>query len=284
MVVERDPLFFVCAQDAHQGYNQHTDYALVDFEGKPILRQDEQMIGEFTGDLMMLRYPEQIWLVDHTKYQNWEIYITSNRVILVKDLEFPGNFEFFDHIDNYGRLVILHPTEEIDVDDFFDMLGKGKRKIRDFRLVFQIAVSRISSIMLSKSPLNQVECVDFWYQDSEDWNNQTQIQLFPRQLEPGQILQVGIKLQQIALREKLLLLDQKHKTDPGWEAENFQTYVAALKRLVVKPDFLAMGSAKITEDTANPIILQPHSLVWNQDAFASTYDGEGDPKVLDLSY
>jgi hypothetical protein len=129
-----------------------------------------------------------------------------------------------------------------------------------------------------------VECIDFFYQDNKKTDESTQIQIFPKGLTKENIIKVGVKIQEASLHEKIACLKKKHEKYPKWEAEEFNTFISALTRLALKPDFLAMGSAELDEDSFNPIILQPHSLVWEVDTFSNNYDGESSPRKIDLSY
>lgn len=285
MVKDRDPMFFICKKDAHTGYTDQPDFALVNPTGEPILRTGEYLLGPFNADIMMLRLPEQVWLVNNMEVQDWKVYLTTARLILIKDVVFPGAFEFYDQVDRYGKLAVLHPTEEITLNQFFSMLeGKNRKKLDDFKLIVQIALTRISSISLSKINSTDVECVDFFYQDSKNKEESTQIQIFPKGIQKNDIIKIGIKMQEASLREKIECLKKKHEVHPEWEREDFNTFLTALNRLVVKPDFLAMGSAEMDEDSFNPIILQPHPLVWDTDTFSGVYDGESVPRKIDLSY
>ncbi len=285
MAKDRDPIFFICKKDAHAAYFDQPDFALVNPAGEPILRTGEFLLGPFMADVMMLRLPEQVWLVNNMEVHDWKVYLTSARLILVKDVVFPGALEFYDQVDRYGKLAVLHPTEEISLNQFFSMLeGKQRKRLDDFKLVVQIAITRISSISLSKINSTAVECVDFFYQDSKIKEETTQIQIFPKEIQSKDIIKIGVKLQEAALREKIECLKKKHEVHPEWEREDFNTFLTALNRLVVKPDFLAMGSAEMDEDSFNPIVLQPHPLVWDTDTFSSVYDGESVPRKIDLSY
>lgn len=285
MAKDRDPMFFICKKDAHAGYSDHPDFVLVNPAGDPILRTGEILIGPFRADVMMLRYPEQVWLINNMEVHDWNVYFTSTRLIFTKDVVFPGAFEFYDQVDRYGKLGILHPTEEISLDKFFSILdGRNRKMLDDFKVTMQIALTRIPSISLSKINSTNVDCIDFFYEDSKNREESTQIQIYPKDLDPKDIIKIGIKLQEVSLREKLECLKKKHEVHPEWEREEYNTFISGLQRLVMKPDFLAMGSAELNEESFNPIVFQPHPLVWNTDTFSNTYDGESNPRKIDLSY
>jgi hypothetical protein len=283
MCANRDPFFIACNHATHEGYTDEPDYTLLDPTGNLILRSNETIIQEFSGDFMMLRYPEQRWLINNEKIQNWSIILTSERLVGIKPVLFPGAFEFFDHIETYGKFAGLHPTEELTIDQFFGWLGKKKKNLNSFSLTFQLAFTRISMISCIKMMTPEISGIEFWYEDGPN-KSQTQIQIFAPTLSGKQIYDIGVQLQGSSLNEKMMCLKKKHEIDPTWEVENYNTYLASIKRLVTAPDFLAMGSGTLDSDSYDPVSFQPHPIIWSKEIFARSMDGTEPIRVINLKY
>jgi hypothetical protein len=281
-VENRDPLFLACYNGNHDAYKDDPHFTLTDEKGNLVLRTGEQIILKFEGDFMMLRFPEQKWLINNETIQNWTIYLTTERLVGAKNILFKGAFEFFDHIETNGRFAGLHPTEEISIKQFFHWLGKEDRMLMKYTAVFQVAFTRISSVSCIKLIGTDPGAIDLWYDDAPN-ASQTEIQIHPHGMNPKQIYQLGVKIQEVSLREKEKCLLKKHQQNPRWEANNFNTYLAAIQRLVRAPDFLAMGSGNMDADSFDPISFQPHVVVWPEDIFERT-PSITDPRIVNLSY
>jgi hypothetical protein len=260
---DRDPLFIACFNGNHQGYKDDPEFTLIDEKGQLLLRTGEQILAQFGGNIMMLRYPEQRWLINPETTPDWTIIFTTERIAILKRVVFNGAFEFFDHIETFGKFAGLHPTDEIKIDEFFHWLGQKDKRLQKFTLCFQLAYSRISMVSCIKTTGTDVSGIDFWYDDAPN-NSQSGFQLYPLGHSPKQIYDLGVQLNGAILKQKLQCLEKKHQLDPSWEMENYNSYLAATQRLVTAPDFLSMGSGTIESESYDPITFQPHSLVWNQ--------------------
>jgi hypothetical protein len=279
----RDPLFLACFNGDHSGYKDDSQFTLTDPQGNLLLRTNEQLLTKFEGDFMMLRFPEQRWLINNETIQNWTIYITSERIVGIKKILFAGAFEFFDHLETYGKFAGLHPTEEITIKQFFAWLGKGDKNLAKFSAAFQIAYTRLSSVSCLKLMGTDVSAVDLWYDDAPG-GSQTEIQIHPHGMNPRQIYDLGVQIQGLSLKEKELCLIKKHELEPMWEQKEFNTYLAAIQRLVKAPDFLAMGSGTLDSESWDPISFQPHVVVWAEDVFARSFKGPEPVRIVNLSY
>jgi hypothetical protein len=283
MVTDRDPLFLACFNAAHEGYKDEPDYALTNPQGTLLLRTNESIVAQFNGNFMFLRYPEQMWLINPEKVQSWNIYFTTERIIGIKSVFFPGSFEFFDHIETHGKFAGLHPTEEMTINQFFKLLGQNDKKLNQFSLIFQLAYTRISMISCVKLMSPDVAGIEFWYEDGPN-ASQTQIHIYPAGMASRQIYDLGVKLQGASLKEKEFCLQKKHQLDPAWEPENYNTFLAGIQRLVRAPDFLAMGSGTLDNDSYDPITFQPHPILWAQDVFSRSMKGSEPIRIVNLKY
>jgi hypothetical protein len=278
----RDPFFLACFNGNHNAYKDDPQFTLSDSQGNLVLRTGEQILMKFEGDFMMLRFPEQKWLINNEKIQNWTIYITTERIVGAKNILFKGAFEFFDHIETNGKFAGLHPTDEISIKQFFQWLGKEDRTLNKFTAIFQIAYTRISSVSCIKLIGTEPSAIDLWYDDASN-ASQTEIQIHPHGMTPKQIYEVGIKIQEASLKEKEKCLLKKHQQNPAWEANNYNTYLAAIQRLIKAPDFVAMGSGTMEADSFDPISFQPHVIVWADEIFYRT-PTIPNPRIVNLSY
>lgn len=280
---DRDPLFIACFHASHEGYKDDVQFTLIDNNGELLLRSGEQLISRFIGDIMMLRYPEQKWLVNNETIHDWVIYFTSERIVAAKKVLFQGAFEFFDHIENNGKFMGLHPTDEIKIDTFFHWLGQKEKRLKACTLTFQLANTRINMISCIKLASPELAGVECWYDDAPN-ASQTLIQFYPKDMEQKAIFQLGVNLQGASTKEKLRCLEKKHILDPGWEPNEYNTYLAATQRLVNAPDFLAMGSGSLESESFEPITFQPHSIVWDTDVFLRSITGKENIRIVNLKY
>ncbi len=285
MATNRDPFFFACAHATHEGYSDDPEFALVNPEGELLLRTGEKIIKKMRGHFVMLRYPEERWLVQQEKFQSWDIYITSERVVGIHPVLFPGAFEVYDWLEEYGKFAGLHPTDQIEINQFFRWINKKDKILKNFSLIFQLANTRISSVSCIKMMGTDPSAVEFWYDDAPN-ASQTRMYIYP---EPGKmtgedLFNLGVAINGSALIEKERCLKKKHQIDPTWEAEEYNTHLAALQRLVRAPDFLAMGSPGLDDESFNPISFQPHPVQWCQEVFERTMDGTETIRIINLKY
>ncbi len=278
----RDPLFIACFNGNHDAYKDDPQFTLINTQGELILRTGEQLLSHFLGDIMMLRFPEQRWLINNETIHDWHFYLTSERLVVTKKVMFSGAFEFFDHIETYGRFAGLHPTDEITIDQFFQWLEHKDKTLIKFTLAFQFAYTRCSMVSCIKTTSTFVNGIEFWYEDAPD--SQTEVQVFPGQMDPKSIYNIGVQFQGAALKHKLQCLQKKHQLDPEWEMENYNTYLASIQRLANAPDFLAMGSGSLDSDSFDPITFQPHPINWDSEVFARFMNGTEDIRIINLKY
>jgi hypothetical protein len=278
----RDPLFIACFNGNHEGYKDDPQYTLINSQGELILRTDEQLLFHFFGDIMMLRFPDQRWLINNETIHDWGFYLTTERLVVTKKVLFSGAFEFFDHIETYGKFAGLHPTEEISINQFFHWLEHKDKFLQQFTLAFQLAYTRCSMVSCIKTTSTQVNGVECWYEDAPD--SQTEIQIFPSGLDPKAIYNFGVQLQGASLKEKLRCIQKKHQLDPNWEIENYNTYLTSIQRLANAPDFLAMGSGTTDSDSFDPITFQPHPINWDTDVFTRSLTGNENIRIINLKY
>ena len=99
-----------------------------------------------------------------------------------------------------------------------------------------------------------------------------------------EVFDLGVLLQGAVLKQKVKCLKKKHEIDPTWEAEDYHTLLAATQRLVKAPDFLAMGSPSLDDESFNPISFQPHPIQWCDEVFYRSMDGSEPIRIIDLKY
>lgn len=280
----RDPFFIACFNGDHSAYKDDPQFTLIDTKGELVLRTNEQMLSRFNANLMLLRYPEQKWIINPETIQNWTCYFTTERIVIAKKVLFDGAFEFFDHIETNGKFAGLHPTDEISIGQFFHWLGEKDKILQKYTLAFQIAYTRISMISCIKTESTEVSGIECWYDDTTGGTTQSDIQIFPLNMISKSIYGNGVQLQGAALKEKLKCLEKKHVLDPKWEIENYNTHVASIQRLANAPDFLAMGSGTLESDSFDPITFQPHPINWDSEVFSRSMVGNEKIRIINLKY
>jgi hypothetical protein len=258
-------------------------HAWLDPTGALLLRQGERVLTSALANIMVLQFPDQIWVVNPETVQQWELYVTTERVVFTKPAKFKGCFEFLDLVDQYAQVQGIHPDgHEVTTSEIFHWVGQKSKVVDQVTLALQVALTSISSVSMGKIYGTAVDCIDFWFYDQE-WET-TQVQVFPQGLKPPQIFQAGVALQEASLREKVACIQKKHELVPTWDPANVTTHLTGLQRLVVKPDFLAMGSGDLASDSFDPIILQPHPLAFGPAVYPRSMTGAENVKHIDLAY
>jgi hypothetical protein len=275
--MERDPKFLIVQHFNWQTDLNDPDMILFNVNGDVILRQNEIIINKFTATIEALRFPEYFQLVSSEK-QNWVIYLTSERIICKNNLEqTKGLFEFMDHIDNNGILIVVDSTGKISVDEMFKIVEGKKRPMKDFTIAFQIAYSRISSISINKGETKNGKAIpnaiELWYKDSKD-KSDSQFIIYPTDLNVEKPYDLGLLLQKISLEEKLKCTEKKHQIDPTWNIGDYNSWKSTLIRLIQKPDMQAQGSGDLDSDSWDPIVFQAHPIQWLDDVFARSIKKE----------
>jgi len=270
--MERDPKFLIVQHFNWQTNINDPDMILFNPNGELILRQNEIVVIKVSGTVEALRFPEYFQLVSAEK-QNWVMYFTSERIIIKQNLEqTKGLFEFMDHIDNNGVLIVVDSTGRISLDEMFKMVEKRK-PLKDFSIAFQIAYTRISSISINKGEgrggKSIPNAIELWYKDSKD-KSDTQFINYPADLNIEKPYDLGLVLQKISLEEKLKCTERKHQIDPTWNIGDYNSWKSTLIRLIQKPDMQAQGSGDLDSESWDPIVFQAHPIQWLDDVFAQT--------------
>ena len=119
----RDPLFIACFNGNHDAYKDDPQFTLINTQGELILRTGEQLLSHFLGDIMMLRFPEQRWLINNETIHDWHFYLTSERLVVTKKVMFSGAFEFLITLKPMGDLLDYIPRMRLLLTNFFNGLN-----------------------------------------------------------------------------------------------------------------------------------------------------------------
>lgn len=270
----RDPMYLIIKNgDYGESYNNPDLFILDGKTGSLIPRDGETVLNKFTGSVELLQYPDYFQMVSSEKYK-WTILITSERIVCFNRLDsMPGVYEFMDHVDLRNNLIALSPEGELKVDSIFRLVGNRDPSIRDYYIGFQIAYTRISGVSVVKvdGPKDTARPggIEMWYKDSDEFNDSdSQIIIYPSDLNVEKPYEIGLLINKNALEEKLRCTEKKKEIDPNFSKGDYNTWKSVLIRLLKKPDMLAQGSGSLDSSSWDPLIFQSHPIQWQTDAFA----------------
>jgi hypothetical protein len=181
-------------------------------------------------------------------------------------------FELMDHLDNHATLSVVESTNTVNLNEMFKMVDKKKKEINDYIITFQLALTRLSSISVTKVENKKngkpiPGGIELWYKDSSLITD-SQITICPSNLSFEDPYKHALQIHTESLKEKLRCVEKKREIDPKFSSGDYSSWKSTLDRLAKKPDMLAQGSGDLDSESWDPLVFQSHPIQWLSDVFS----------------